>query len=703
MINNFKIIKKQNIIFFYIITAFLFTLYILGLDYVNPNNQSWLFENDRASDLLVWKYFFNDEWRFPLGGNKNFGLDISNSIVYSGSPPLLSFFFKIFKFLLPANFNFFSIFIFLSLFLQIYFGYLIIYKITKNQLFSIFSSFLFIFTPIFLFKLKFHFSLISHWLILSYFYINFLNISYKEKKNKLLLLILISSLIHFYFTIMILLMVFISRTTTFYFDKKYFNFFKDTIFYLLPLLLLMYLVGYFMISPLSAIGGGYGHYNLNMIAFFNPNLEGVSWSKFIPIIYRDNSESFSYLGLGIILILVNLLFYLSFKFKKIDLKKNLSLIIIFFIFYILAVSNNIEFANLLIFKIELNKYLYGMLSIIRASTRMVWPCIYIILIFGIYSIFKSYSNKTSLILIFFLLCLQITDISNGIKQFKFGKIYNSIETKFNDERLKKINAKYEILSATNVYNENNDFHKLAPFLATFMPKTEIVYLSRIDRKKQSDLTYLNNSNFLNKKNNLDKFFYVQTLGHLNHLNTIYNKKDIGFVNFENIWFFLPKGKKLMNKEEKKFINNLNLNPLKTDQAYYLNNYDKFTKDKVIGLGWFYEKKDNKLYTDGERSFLIFNQKILKINKIKLNIGKAFNGINLENKIDIFINDNKINSFLFEEDFVNKNISIDLTKVDSEKIVIELKMYDPRSIASFRKGIDEKKKALILNSYTVTNY
>ena len=91
------------------------------------------------------------------------------------------------------------------------------------------------------------------------------------------------------------------------------------------------------------------------------------------------------------------------------------------------------------------------------------------------------------------------------------------------------------------------------------------------------------------------------------------------------------------------------------------------------------------------------------NKIKLNIGKAFNGINLENKIDIFINDNKINSFLFEEDFVNKNISIDLTKVDSEKIVIELKMYDPRSIASFRKGIDEKKKALILNSYTVTNY
>ena len=43
------------------------------------------------------------------------------------------------------------------------------------------------------------------------------------------------------------------------------------------------------------------------------------------------------------------------------------------------------------------------------------------------------------------------------------------------------------------------------------------------------------------------------------------------------------------------------------------------------------------------------------------------------------------------------------KRGTEKIVIELKMHDPKSLASLRKGIDEKKKALILNSYKILKY
>ena len=191
MFSNSKIVNKKNIIFFYIFISFLFTFYILGINNINPKIENWLFTGDRVSDLLAWKYFFNDTWSFPLGSNKNFGLDISNSIAYSGSPPLYAFIFKFIKIFLPNNFNYFSILIFLSLFLQIYLGYLIIYKLTKNQIFSIISSFLFIFLPIFLFKIKFHFSLISHWIILSYFYVYLLNINYSSKKIKFLIILLL--------------------------------------------------------------------------------------------------------------------------------------------------------------------------------------------------------------------------------------------------------------------------------------------------------------------------------------------------------------------------------------------------------------------------------------------------------------------------------------------------------------------------------
>ena len=84
----------------------------MGPENISPINEDWLFENDRASDLLVWKYFFDDQWRFPFGANENFGLTISNSIAYSGSPLLYSFIFKIFKFETVSKLNFFNFNIF---------------------------------------------------------------------------------------------------------------------------------------------------------------------------------------------------------------------------------------------------------------------------------------------------------------------------------------------------------------------------------------------------------------------------------------------------------------------------------------------------------------------------------------------------------------------------------------------------------------
>jgi len=701
MFSNLKIVNKKNIIFFYLIISFVFTFYILGINNINPKIENWLFTGDRVSDLLAWKYFFNDSWGFPLGSNKNFGLDISNSIAYSGSPPLYAFFFKGIKIFLPNNFNYFSILIFLSLFLQIYFGYLIIYKLTKNQIFSIVSGFLFIFLPIFLFKIKFHFSLISHWVILSYFYVDLLNINYRKKKIKFLIILLLSSLIHFYFTIMILLMIFISRIILLYSNKNYLSFFKDSIYYTFPLLLLMYIVGYFILPPLNTLAGGYGYYNLNLISFFNPYLDGFSWSNFIPIIYNDNDEGFAYLGIGVIFILIHLLFYIIFRYKNINFKEKKKYIFIFFILLILAISNNVEFGDKVLFKLDLNKYIYAILSLIRASIRMIWPCIYIILIFGIYSIYKNFNKKVSLILISLIMLIQIIDISNGLKNFQLGKAFVIKKNEFKDKRLQIIKKKFQIISATNIYNENNHFHNLAPLLANLMIKTEIVLLARIDRKKQSALTYKNNSDFLNMKNETNKFYYIVTLGHLNHLKNIYKFQDVGFLNFNNLWFLIPNGKELMNEKEENFIQNLNLNRIQLNKKNYLNNYDVYVKDKTIGLGWFYNKIDNQLYSDGNRSFLILNQNESFYNKtIELNFKNAFLKNNIKSETEIFINNIKINTMMFEKDVLKKNISIDLSKFKTDKIIIEFKFLNPVSLFDLKKGIDHKKRSLILSDYKI---
>ncbi len=703
MIGDIKIINKKNIIFFYLVVCILLTFYLLGINNINPQTENWLFKGDKVSDLLAWKYFFNDSWRFPLGSNKNFGVDIGNSIAYSGSPPLFAFIFKFFKVFLPHNFNYFSILIFLSLFLQIFFGYLIIYKLTKNQIFSVLSSFLFIFLPIFLFKIKFHFSLISHWLILSYFYIVLLNINYSSKKIKFLIVLLLSSLIHFYFTIMILLMIFISRVILLSSDKNYLSFFKDSIYFTVPLLLLMYVVGYFMLPPLNTLGGGYGYYNLNLIAFFNPYLEESSWSHFIPIIYEDNVENFAYLGLGVILISINLIFYIFKKRKKINFKKKKEFILIFLILAILAISNNIEFGDKVLLKLELNKYIYAILSLIRASTRIIWPCVYIILIFGIYCIYKNFDKKKSLSLITLLVLIQIIDISKGLNSFQFGKSFAITQNEFNDERLEILKEKFQIISSTNIYNENNHFHKLAPLLSSLMIKTEIVLLARVDRKKQTELTYKNNLSFLNKKDQINKFYYIVTLGHLNHLIHLYKSQDVGFLNINDAWFFVPNGKGLMSKDEHNFIRNMKLNTFQIDETVYLNNYEAYLKDKLIGLGWFYNKIDNQLYSDGNKSFLIFNNIQNSSNKVlELNLKNVFFEYNTQNKIDILVNDKKIKSITFEREISERNISIDLSKFKTDEVIIKLRFINPLSFFDLKRGIDQKKKSVILSFYKIIN-
>ena len=101
--------KSKNNYYLILISLFLgffFTSLILGLSNLSPTNIDWISSYDTKSDFLALKFFINDEWRFPLGLNPNYG-DITNSIVFSGAVPILSFLSKIFKDILPTNFHFF--------------------------------------------------------------------------------------------------------------------------------------------------------------------------------------------------------------------------------------------------------------------------------------------------------------------------------------------------------------------------------------------------------------------------------------------------------------------------------------------------------------------------------------------------------------------------------------------------------------------
>ena len=112
---------------FYILLALLTSLYIFGFHNISFTNTDWLASHDMTTELMSWKFFKNDIWRFPIGSNPNNGMDIGSGLVFGGSIPLFSIIFKIFKDFLPNNFHHFSLWIFLCIFLQAYISFLIIH------------------------------------------------------------------------------------------------------------------------------------------------------------------------------------------------------------------------------------------------------------------------------------------------------------------------------------------------------------------------------------------------------------------------------------------------------------------------------------------------------------------------------------------------------------------------------------------------
>ena len=388
MINKFKLLNPTLSILFGITLTLLF----VGPSNIGFENTNWFNSYDLKSDLLAFKFFFNDTWRFPLGLNPNYG-ELSNSIVFSGAVPILSIVFKFLKFLLPDNFHYFTLWIFICFSLQYYFSYKIIYYLTKNNLYSVVSSIFFLLSPILIYRLNLHLSLSAHWLILAIIYLD-LNQNQNNILLKKIFLIVISSLIHFYFTIML---IFMNIFFSFFNNKTKFskNFFRENLLIFLFLIISMYLVGYFHIPATDALGFGFGYYKTNFLSLLDPSysINDISWSILIPDIYNSTGEKegFAYLGLGVLCMLIYLIIK-NFKNPK-KLRINYRYFTLCSFLFLLAISNNISFGSFELINLNLPNILYAPLSVIRASGRLIWPVYYVIIIFIIYRFYIIKKKK----------------------------------------------------------------------------------------------------------------------------------------------------------------------------------------------------------------------------------------------------------------------------------------------------------------------
>jgi hypothetical protein len=692
--------------FFLILFSIVLWVYFLGLDFINPTNTDWLFAGDLATYQIGWNFFRDDIWRFPIGSNPNLGIYYGGSIIFTDSLPLFAIFFKIFNTFLPENFQYFSLWILTCIYLQLFFSFKIIYKITNNFSYSVIGSLFFCFATTFLNRSAIHLSLMGQWIILSAFYIEII-----DDKKKLLyhnINILLSAFINFYFTIILILFLFFQKMYDFFFEKYSLKkIFKEFVILLFSLILFMYVIGYFTIKLDDGLGFGYGYFNFNLNGLFNPtgshNFHSFNWSFFLNELNFQNGEyeGFSYLGVSGIFFLLLFILNSILGIKIINFHYSKALLISV-LFLILSTSNNINFGNFNIASIPINKFLYLFFSSIRASGRLIWPAYYLIFIFGIIIIFKMFEKKKPTLMITILLFLQIIDLSPGLLNYKFGSQYvpSSEKKNIKDRIWENLSKNFHQLRLLEPKNHSNIYQSLSKYLLNHkFQKTDVAYLGRVNREsvvtEQYKLIKLFNAKDLKI---FDKTIFISdNINFVRNLYYLYNN-NLKYYYRDNFWLIateIPNEKE--DIKDVKLLSNyyeLDLDDTNSIEFNDINNLPH-------GMGWKADLKKTQLVAKGYNSSILFKiigKKCQNNLKIKFDIEKNYINQKKPIEFDLILNQN------VKEKIILKNNSKQFTyKFDcklNDLVTIDFHVKKPLSLFDQKKGLNREKNSIILNSISI---
>ncbi len=477
-------------------------LFMLPLNIINPFNVQWILQFSGIADIgftwLGWVFFKDTAlFQFPLFQNSNYGFAEGSNIIFSGSIPLLGIIFKPFSAIIPSDFQYFGLWIYLSFIMQSYFSKKILGSFSTDKILVFLMTILFVVSPIFLHRVYIpHIGLLAQWILLFAIYL----LLRKDFSYKIWFLnLLIALLVHGY--------LFMFSFILFNFDlllknKVKLNLDSLKIIYLyLGIFSFMALFGYFAHDSLGLIGG-FGYYSMNLNSIINPSGLGVpysDWSILIPALesrelskFYADYEGFNYLGIGALVLLPFALVKVValVEIIKRNKKKVFILSLMSFLLLLISVSNHIGFGSSS-FVIDINSELYSKLSIFRASGRFFWINYYLIFCLLFVLITRSYPRKVSICIFLFAISLHLLDSVRSYemirdrfaKKVEYDKSsldigYNSILWTGISKKYKEINIVYP-----GELPKNEDLFRLCYFAAKNGIKINSGYFARVNRNK----------------------------------------------------------------------------------------------------------------------------------------------------------------------------------------------------------------------------
>lgn len=449
--------------------SFLLILIVFQLSYgfqvLFPSNINWLMSvyHDWGQHYLGWAYFRVEPWHFPIGNIENYNFPAGTNVGFTDSIPLLAIFFKAFSFLLPDTFQYFGIW-FLSCHLLIgYFTFKVLNLFTKNYVIILLSVLLVSYNPLLMYR-GMHPALCAQWLIIASFYFYLIkptkqNVDSINKKQ--LIILILSALINPYLFLMVFGFAVILPFKNYYFDKLISL--KQVFFYIFSGLFIVF-VSWLLIGMVSfssnksmEVENSYGLYGLNLNSFYNSS----GWSYFFQALktYSPRQyEGFSYLGLGIFILILIGIVYISFLLlkKRIEIKKYYKIIPFLFLlilFTLFAITNKVTINDVLLIDFKIPELIIKFGNIFRASGRFIWVLYYAIFLFFLIVFSRiEISEKIKIILLLIICSLQFYDTKLLLsKNLSFG---NYEIQPLNEKKWTQISSNFDKIITYPLHDNN---------------------------------------------------------------------------------------------------------------------------------------------------------------------------------------------------------------------------------------------------------
>ena len=421
-----------------ILSAMVFC-FVYGVRVLNPTYTAWLYNGvDLTQHYIGWKAYRLSAWDFPIGMIDNLSYPNKISVIYTDSIPLFAIPFKVISFLLPNEFQYFGIWGLLCYILQGMIAARILKRFIDNDVYVILASTMFLFVPVLFERMYYHTALSAHWVLLLGLEVILCWDSTSDKKRILKRIILIavcSASIHIYFVLMsgmILLGIVLNNLLH---RERIVRQILYVVIYIMTAAAVIFILGGFH-GGLTSVKEGLGVYAFNLNGFFNPAgyVEGESMIfPNLPYLTEWPDEGYAYLGAGFIFLLVfgaGLLGgrMLGKKDRFLQKEVSISLFVLSVFSIAFAVSPRVGLGSYKIIEISLPQFLWNLWSIFRATGRVAWICMYILMLVTIIAVWLACKHHPRLVIIVIgiALLIQVYDLQQII--MTKHKTYSELQT-----------------------------------------------------------------------------------------------------------------------------------------------------------------------------------------------------------------------------------------------------------------------------------